>query len=186
MGNLHQIHTQLIEEIYDRYKIPLYRVIQKYIGQKDAVDDVFQEVIIKIIKKIDLLSTLAQPKLEAYIYLIARGVSIDYLRKFYKDDLILIENDTVFDILNSVNNSAVSQLNSVGKIELIVMMEKIPADDKILLIGKYYFKFSIKEIADMVGCTPTAVRTRICRARKRLLDEWLKAGLKMEDFINEK
>lgn len=69
--------TQFIEAIYNRYKVPLYGVIRKYLGCKDSMDDVFQEVIVRIIKNAELLSTLPQPKLEAYIKSCKASLSIN-------------------------------------------------------------------------------------------------------------
>lgn len=177
--------TQFIEAIYNRYKVPLYGVIRKYLGCKDSMDDVFQEVIVRIIKNAELLSTLPQPKLEAYIFLVARRVAIDHLRTLSKEDVIYLERDAVLDILSCGNRHTATQMDSVGKVDLIIMMEKIPAEDRILLIGKYYLELSSKEIADLVGCPPTTVRSRIFRARKKLLEEWTQSGLRMEDFLDE-
>lgn len=174
-----------VEEIYNQYKVPLLCVIRKYIVEKDAIEDVFQEVIIRIIQNVDLLSRLPRPKLEAYIFLVARGVSIDYLRSASKKEEISIESDFVLDLLSRDKRQAVTQSDPIRKADIIIMMEKIPAEEKILLIGKYYLGLSTKELIDFVGGSPATIRSKVFRARKKLLEEWTQAGLRMGDFLDE-
>ncbi len=173
-----------VEEIYNQYKVPLLCVIRKYIVEKDACEDVFQEVIIRIIQNVDLLSRLPRPKLEAYIFLVARGVSIDYLRSASKEE-ISIESDYVLDLLSRDNRQVATQSDPIRKADIIIMMEKIPVEEKILLIGKYYLGLSTKELIDFVGGSPATIRSKVFRARKKLLEEWTQAGLRMGDFLDE-
>lgn len=185
MKVIQQRKQHFIEEVYDQYKVPLLCVIRKYIGSNDACEDIFQEVIVRIIKNVDLLSSLPQPKLEAYIFLVARGVSIDYLRMLNKKEEICLKNDIVLDLLSKEKRQSAICSDPIKKVDLNIMMEKIPADEKILLIGKYYLGLSIKELTELVGGSQTAVRSKIFRARKKLLEEWTHAGLRMGDFLDE-
>ena len=75
-------------------------------------------------------------------------------------------------------------MEAVGKVELAMMLKDISNEDLTLLIGKYYLDLDTKELAKICGITSTAARSRIHRARKRLLDEWKKNGLNMGDFID--
>ena len=174
-----------IESVYNRYKVPLLYLIQKYIGQNDCCEDIFHEVIVRIIKNVDLLSSLSQPKLEAYIFLVARGVSIDYLRTLRKKDEISLDNDFILDVLSQKSRHATINSASFKKVDIFIMMEKISVDDRILLIGKYYLGLGIKDLVDLVGSSPTTLRSKIFRARKKLLEQWTMEGLKMEDFLDE-
>ena len=178
-------HQDFIEELYDQYKVPLLCVIRKYIVAKDASEDIFQEVIVRIIQNAQMLSGLPRPKLEAYIFLVARGVSIDYLRSVSKKDEISIEIDYVLDLLSKDSQHAKNQSDSIRKADLIIMMENIPTEEKILLIGKYYLGLSTKELANFVDGSPVAIRSKVFRARKKLFEEWTQAGLRMEDFLDE-
>ena len=54
------------------------------------------------------------------------------------------------------------------------MIEELGTPDSVILIQKYYYDKSSKEIAEMVGINAAAVRVRCGRAMKRLrklLDE---------------
>ena len=187
MKEKHQRHQQqsFIEDLYDQYKVPLLCIIRKYVKPSDAIEDNFQEVIIRIIKNADLLSRLPKPKMEAYIYLVARGVSIDHLRTSNRKEEISIESDIVLDLLNKSNGPAALQSDPLKKADLSIMMEKLPSEDKILLVGKYYLGLSTNELVDLVGGSAVAVRSKVFRARKRLQEEWTRAGLRLEDFLDE-
>lgn len=179
-----QIQT-FLGDLYDRYKIPLLRIVRKHIGVSNACEDVFHEVFIRIIKNAEMLYTFPQPKLEAYIFLVARGVSIDYLRKNYQNEYLDIEDEAFLSLLAQQKKQESDGFDDFQKVNLTQMIGKLPAEDQLLLIGKYYLGLSIKDLVAIAGGTSTAVRSKLHRARKRAYQEWSQSGLKMEDFINE-
>ena len=182
-------HTQqiqcFIEDLYNRYKLPLLKIIRKYIGNSDMCEDIFHEVFIRIIRKAKMLNQFPRPKLETYIFSIARGVSIDFLRKENKLVQIDIGDEDFLNILETNNQLKSRILNPLKKVELILMLETLPAEERLLLVGKYYLGLSIDDLAEILGYTSTAVRSKIHRAKKHVINEWSKSKLNMEDFIDE-
>jgi RNA polymerase sigma-70 factor (ECF subfamily) len=47
-------------------------------------------------------------------------------------------------------------------------LEKIPSDEKALILMKYQDDFSIKEIADTLKITESAVKMRLLRSKEKL------------------
>lgn len=179
-----QIHT-FLEELFDRYKRPLLKIVYKCVSDPDVCEDLFQDIFIRIITKAEFLYTLPKPKLEAYIFLIAKGVSFDYLRKKYKNEEIDFEDDRIEIFWSEQDQVASSNVDEFQKAELAMMLESLPAEDKMLLVGKYYLGLDTKELASIVGGTEVSVRSKIHRARKRTFQEWTKLGISMEDFFND-
>lgn len=178
-----QKQTAFIEEVYTCYRIPLLRVIRKHIGNTSACEDVLHDVIIQIIGKADLLHSLPKHKMEAYIFLIAHGVSYDFLKKKYRH----AEIDVTEDIIESISGKYLASpepMDTFSRIELAMMMDGISEEDRILLIGKYYLELSTKELMAFVGGSPSAIRSNIHRAKKRLFEQWRALGLSLEDFLN--
>ena len=179
-----QLHTVFIEEIYSQYKLPLLRVIRKHLGNTSACEDVLHDVIIQIIGKTELLHSLPKYKMEAYIFLIAHGVSYDFLKKKYRH----AEIDLTEDLIESISGKYLASpepMDTFSRIELSVMLDGISEEDRLLLIGKYYLELSTKELQKLVGGTSTAIRSKIHRAKKKLLEQWRAMGLCLEDFLNE-
>lgn len=174
-----------LENIYDRYKVPLLRIVYKYTGSIDISEDLLHEVFIRIIKNVELLNRLPQHKLEAYIALVARGVSIDYLRKTHRDMQIDIADDILFNLRESKDQYWNQSFDQFQKIDLSLMIRSLPADEQLLLVGKYYLGLSVNELIHIVGGTPTAIRSKLHRAKKYVFTQWHQAGLHLEDFIDE-
>lgn len=172
-----------VETIYDRYKLPLLRVIRKHIGNINACEDILHDVIIQIIGKADLLSTLPTHKMEAYIFLIAHGVSYDFLKKKYRHTEIDLTEE-VIESISATYMASPEPMDTFNQIELSMMLNDISEEDRMLLIGKYYLELSVKELAAIVGGTSTAIRSKIHRAKKKVYESWRNAGLCLEDFIN--
>ncbi len=173
-----------VEMLYIQYRAAIFSVIARYIVTPSDREDVFHDVFVKILRRAEFLSTLPQHKLETYLLLMARGVTIDYLRKndfYHRSDL---SDDIILDLLHAQKLQPSDRGDSAEKIELSMMLECIPAEDVALLIGRYYLNLDTKELAEMCDITPTALRSRVHRARKRLLEAWKKTGLSMGDFID--
>jgi len=179
-----KIHA-FLENLYERYRFPLLRIIRKYVGNSDICEDLFHEVIVRIIDHAELLITLSRPKLEAYIILIARGISVDYLRKNHVIDQIDIGDEALFDVLENCDTLSTDSLSPINKVDLILMMHTLSKEDRLLLIGKYYLGLSTADLSKAMGGTPTAVRSRIHRAKNKIMSEWKHSGLCIGDFLNE-
>lgn len=182
--NQSQQIQSFLEALYNRYKGMILCTIRKYIGYSDSCEDVFHEVFICIIKNVDLLIGMPSCKLEAYILLIARGVSIDHLRKTHRLAQVDTAEENILDLFYQQSLNAKSSIDQFSKVELSLMMQKLPIEDQMLLIGKYYLGLSTIELVKIVGGSSTGVRSKLHRAKKRIFEEWSKSGLKMEDFLN--
>ena len=173
-----------IEELYEEYKKPLLKTVYKYTGNYNECEDVIHEIFIRIIRNAEMLYTFPKPKMEAYIFLIVKGVSFDYLRKKYKSDRVDISDDSNFDLLLEQKKQNASTFDAFEKINLALLLKEIPSEEQLLLIGKYYLGMSINELVSVIGGTPTSVRSKLHRVRKKVFQEWSQSGLNMEDFIN--
>lgn len=182
-------HTQQIqsflETLYEQYKGIMLRTIRKYLGYSSSGEDVFHEAFIRIIKKADLLIDMPSNKLEAYILLVVRSVSIDHLRKTHRVVHVDTTDESILDLFYQQSLNAEPSIDQFNKVELSIMMQKLPLEDQMLLIGKYYLGLSTIELVQIIGGTSTGVRTKLHRAKKRIFEEWSNSGLKMEDFFNE-
>lgn len=178
-----QTVEEFLEWLYTTYRFFLLKSIRGYVDDTNICEDVFQDVFVKIIKNVDLLYEFPVPKVEAYITLVARGVSIDYIRKNFRDkhnndNLIIARGIHREEYINTSHSST-------EKVDLSLMLSDLPSEDQILLIGKYYIGLSINDLVELVGGTPTAIRSKLHRAKRRVFNEWRRSGLNMGDFIDE-
>ncbi len=176
--------NSFIERLYVDYRVFILSVIARYIDAPSFQEDVFHDVILRILQKADLLSTFPRHKLETYILLMARGVSIDFLRKHHFNKRSDIVDEVIMNLVDEQRTSATGSMDAIGKLELAMMLESVSAEDLSLLIGKYYLGLDSKELANMSGLSAATVRSRIQRTKKKLLKQWKEAGLTMGDFLD--
>lgn len=174
-----------IETTYSQYRGFLLRIIRRYLGTKDSCEDVFHEVFIKIIKNAEYLSSLPKQKFETYIALAARGTAIDYLRKTHKEIPLDTSNDFLLAVLGKKTVRPNTISNSYLKTDLSLLIAKTSTEEQLLLIGKYYLGLTTEDLASIVNGTIPSTKNKLHRARKRLLEEWMRSNLNLGDFLDE-
>lgn len=176
------IHLQdFIEQLYEEYRGLLLRNISRYLGSSEDCEDVFHEVFIRIIKCASRLIEFSPNKLKAYILLVAHGVSVDYIRKNYRNPEISMDDNMLTNAVNSARGMY-GESDAFKRVDLLLIMETVSPEEQTLLIGKYYLGLSGEELASLVGGSEVAVRSQLHRAKKKVFNEWKKAGLRLEDF----
>lgn len=174
-------NRRFIESLYEEHRLLLLNTIRRYVGVSEDCEDIFHEVFIRIIENADNLIQFPANKLKAYILLIAYGVSIDYLRRKYRNPEICIDDDILFNTVCKTDKKQ-DVYDPFNKVDLSLILDTIPQEQRVLLIGKYYLGLSGEELACLVGGSSVAVRSQLHRAKKKVLEEWKKAGLCLEDF----
>ena len=170
-----------VETLYEEHRFLLLNTIRKHIGPSEDCEDVFHEVFIRIIENADFLSKFPKNKLKAYILLIAHGVSIDYLRRQYRNPEISFDDDILLNTVSTTEGLSKSY-DDFNRIDLSLILESVSPEERILLLGKYYLGLSGNELANIVGASAIAVRSQLHRAKKKVFNEWTKSGLHLEDF----
>ena len=182
LQNLQSSDT-FIENLYTNYRSFMLCIISRYLNESFWQEDVFHEVFIRILQKADFLRTLPPQKLETYLLLMTRGVSIDFLRKNHFNEQDDLADDILLELVDTHAIVAPGPVDPIAKTDLKIMLEHISADDLTLLIGKYYLGLESNELATISGMTSTAIRSRIHRTKSKLFEKWKATGLTMEDFI---
>lgn len=167
-----------MKKIIDLYASPvtsICRHILRGFGE-DIVEDVAQETFLKLWRYVSLDKKIKKG-LKPFIYQIARNCSIDYLRKNNKDmtlyDFEMIEylvktpqSDTHIKFQKSEN------YNIIHKI-----IKDMDEPNKTIFILKYFYNYTIKEIAYKLNLKEDNVESRERRERKKLKKEFIKRGV---------
>lgn len=155
----------IFEMHYERVYHAAYFVIQdKYLAQ-----DVTQETFLKAFQKIDTLQD--GNKLGAWLGTIATRTAIDLLRKIKRRNDILIEDvyideDHFDEEMTSIEDKIEFQFLEKVIQKKIQVLE--PPGYREVLILKYEYELQDKEIAEALGISVSAAKSRLHRARKKL------------------
>ncbi len=176
---------QFVESLYLNYRSLIMKVAYKYVLNAAVAEDILQDTFVQIIRKAEFLRTMEKYKLEAYLILMVRGLSVDYLRKNHCVDQVDVTDEVLLSMIGQQAVTYEQPANEFKKAELFLMINKLPPEDQFLLIGRYYLEMSIRELVTYMGGTETGMRSKVLRARKRAFKTWKEYGLSMEDFLNE-
>ena len=146
-----------LETIYQQFREPLKAFISKRIHNEALAEDMVHDVFVKIHSRIE---SLKEPdKLPAWIYQIARNSIIDSYRKgelISSSDLSEVEQNEVVQPPQDLNRVVRS------------MIEKLPAQDKEILLLSDFDGFKQADIAKRLGISLSGAKSRVQRARKKL------------------
>lgn len=139
------------------------------VGEREPVDEVFQNVALAVIKQ---TAPLKDPKkLGSWLYKIAIIQSALYcrtlgrkrqlLKKFQESEQFSEADHTLLDPLNWLIQTERKEI-----VQNAVM--KLPQEEQTMLRLKYHDDMSYQEIAEKLGLTVSAVQSKLHRARVRL------------------
>lgn len=171
MKDLEVIHNYLDTQasrcfhlLYKRYAGKIYAKCLTLLQNEVWAEDATQEIFTKIF--LNLARFREKSKFSTWVYSITYNFCIDYLRKkkkqkaVFTDDLERAPDPVVEEVSDK-------ELLEMDLHELKIVLEKLPVNDSAILLMKYQDEMSIKEIAEVLDKTESAVKMQIKRAKER-------------------
>lgn len=150
------------------HELMVRNLVYHIMRDPNEIDDIVQDVFLKTYQSMD---SFRGGSFRAYLCRIARNQCYDVLRKKRlrqgRADLELVV-DTVASTDLGPEEIAVSKDLLAEVQNILAGFDRI--DQEILLL-RHVNQFSYEEIAAVVGMKSGAIRTRISRARQRVVDE---------------
>ncbi len=157
------------EVLYDDYAPRLGSVVKSYLGYDD-VDDVVQEVFIKVFKNIKKFR--GDAKLSTWLYRIAVNVCKDMLSKRKRNNEFLTDfretDEKVAFEPPATTNVFREVMDEMSFDELMDIVAKLTEDDRLLIKLRDIDDLSYEEIAEILEKPVGTVKSRLHYARKRL------------------
>lgn len=171
---LKALNSEVIDDFVDQYSRPLFGVILNYTRNPSDAEEILQDTLLKIIKKIETFRE--ESDIWPWMRRIAINNGIMWLRKHrskqerttaLEDLLPRFSRDGEFE--NAVNGWSVDPeevyLNSELAGELYEAVQSLPFEYRIPLILKDIEGYSIKQISSLLALKEPTTKTRIHRAR---------------------
>jgi RNA polymerase sigma factor (sigma-70 family) len=158
-----------LEMLIRRYKQKVMTSIYMLVHDRYLAEDIFQETFIKVIHSLRQGKYQHEGKFLPWVIRIARNLCIDHIRRRKKMPTITDgEGKDVFGYIkvdepNAHDRIESSQTNSL----LMTLIEKLPDEQREVLILRHYGELSFKEIADLTGCS---INTALGRMRYAILN----------------
>ena len=158
------------EYLIDRYRNSLCQLyLQRTHGNAEDVDDLLQETFIKVFA--NLARYNSQYTFGQWIFTIARNTFIDHVRRKRDEihlDAVRAEAFSISPISQQPTPEE-SIIRVQQRSQLDHCMAKMPDSYKELIELRFYREYSYEEIAEELGMPLGTVKTRIHRARERLI-----------------
>jgi RNA polymerase sigma-70 factor (ECF subfamily) len=158
VGRLQESPELAFREFVDRYQCEVYRVAYAITGYRNFADKVAEQVFAKVyfsMRRFD-----GRGSLWAWVYRIAVNECYRFLREKRRNDP---SNDY------SSDRHAVPERNGARRDFLNKLLERIPEDDRYLLLLRELEGLSTTHLADATGLNENTVRLKLFRTRRALV-----------------
>lgn len=155
--------------LVEAYQGPVYNLAYRMLGNAVEAEDAAQETFIRIFAK---LHTYQQDKkLSSWVLSIASHYCIDRLRRRKGDTLSLDEEPVAILLPSGGQGPEEMALRGEVRDEVQRAVNRLAPAYRVPLVLRYWYDLSYQEIADAMGLTVQAVKSRLHRARLQMLDE---------------
>ncbi|NTW05832.1 MAG: RNA polymerase sigma factor SigZ [Peptococcaceae bacterium] len=158
--------TLCMNKIWEEFSMPLKAFVSKRVSNPQDVEDILQDIFIKISCNAD--SLLDDTKIHPWIYQITRNTITDHYRKNRN-----IEFSELPDDLANENDEDLSMNKELSPC-LNTIIDSLPEKYKEVVILAEFNSMTQKEISEKTGLSLSGVKSRVQRSRKilktRLLD----------------
>lgn len=174
---------QFMIELYETQKERMVKIVRKYVFEEDYVEDVVQESVARLCRKVSTLRQLERCKLEAYIVYTVKHTAFSHNDKMKreKERLIYDEDDRLLRLLRTGERFVEDELVHMEKIAKIrSILRRLPANEQDIIIRKYYLKQGDFEIAEAHGLKADSIRMKLTRIRRKFFEMMKEEGVTYE------
>lgn len=143
--------------LFERHHVHVYNYIFKMSRNKILSEDIMQEVFYNLMR---YRATYNNGKFKSWLFAIARNS----LKTYYRKNKEIYESVDAYDFMlvkeEEEENEDYSHLQKA--------LSKLKASDRELLVLNRFQEIKYSELAEIVGSTPGAVKTKVSRALKKL------------------
>ena len=173
------------EALVEKYKQPVVNLVARTIGDFTEAEDIAQHVFVQVYKSAHRYEVTA--KFSTWLFTIARNLSLNELRRRSRHRAESLDetfaNDDEHPIRQAPDLQTTGPTDSLLRDELEAKVEEaigdLPEKQRTALLMCRHEEFSYEEIARVVGCSLSATKSLIHRARETLkerLKPYLRSG----------
>ena len=159
-------------ELVVRYENKLKRYAQKFLSQKEDVEDLVQEVFIKAYTNIQSFDI--NLRFSPWIYRIAHNIFVNELRRKSRYGFNVFDADTILPLIPAKETADNNILKEEIKKEMEFLLKNLSDKYREIVVLHYFQELSYKEISDILQIPTTTVGVRMLRAKSQLKKEYQK------------
>jgi RNA polymerase sigma-70 factor, ECF subfamily len=151
------------------YQGPVYNLCYRMLGNAPEAEDAVQETFVRVYSKLHTYQP--DKKLSSWVLSIASHYCIDRLRRRHGDPISL-DDEAVATVLPARQAGPEENvLRNEVRDEVQAAVNRLDPMYRVPLILRYWHDLSYSEIAEVMGLTVQAVKSRLHRARLQMIEE---------------
>jgi RNA polymerase sigma-70 factor (ECF subfamily) len=159
-------------ELVRRYETRLMRVIGRFIVDKDIVDDLTQEVFLRVYRRMELFDS--SRRFGPWLFQIAVNHTLDYLRKTQRRIRWTLFSQRTNDDERTVDPAVSDPRHQIDLAqEVRSVLDQIPEKYRMVLVLRDLENFSTSEIATILKRKEATIRWRLAEARTKFQKLWV-------------
>ena len=148
-----------------RWERPIYALAYRTIGRDEDARDICQETFLRAFR--GLPAFRGQAKFSSWLYRIALNLCRDWMRRERRTPLVSEPQGAELADMTAQAEPVESIEDLVARRDLARVVERamarLPEDQRTAIVLKEYHGLTFQEIADVVGCPLSTVKTRLCQ-----------------------
>jgi RNA polymerase sigma-70 factor, ECF subfamily len=146
-----------------RWERPIYALAYRTIGREEDARDVCQETFLRAFRALPRFR--GQAKFSSWIYRIALNLCHDWVRRERRSGFVQPPEDRDLQDLAAAEEPSESIEDLVARRVQVRIVQRamaaLPEEQRMAIILKEYHGLTFQEIADLMGCPLSTVKTRL-------------------------
>jgi len=152
------------DSLYERYYAKVYALTRGILGDNEDALDAVQATFVQVWKNLSRFQH--RSRFSTWLYRISVNTAIQHARRVKR------RRDT--EPLDEAHVGAVAEEQSADPLgeRVAAALVRLREEDRAVLSLYYWEEQSLEQIAEVLGCTANAAKTRLYRARERFRAAW--------------
>jgi RNA polymerase sigma-70 factor (ECF subfamily) len=166
-------------ELVERWERPIYALAYRQIGREEDARDVCQETFLRAYRALG--GFRGQAKFSSWLYRITVNLCRDWIRRERRTPVVQPPEDMDVMELAAAREPSESIEDRVARRDLVRAVERamavLPEEQRTAILLKEYHGLTFQEIADIVGCPLSTVKTRLYQGLSVVRRELARTGV---------
>jgi RNA polymerase sigma-70 factor (ECF subfamily) len=158
---------QAFSRLVQAYQRPVFNLTYRMLGNSEEAEDAAQETFLRAYARLGQYDP--QMKFSTWVFSIANHHCIDRLRKRRATHISIDDNPVLENLQEETPQPEHHALDREQSMELQGLINLLEPEYRTPLVLRYWEEMSYEEIAETMGVTVAAVKSRLFRARQQLM-----------------
>ncbi len=181
LNQVHQGNQEAFTHLVENYQRPVYNLCYRMLGDADEAEDASQETFLRVYRNIKNYDS--DRSFSTWLLSIAAHLCIDQLRK-RRMTVISMDTTPYLEPADGSPGPESAFFLKEDQRRVQTLLKTLNAHDRAAVILYYWYDYSYDEIARSLSLTPSAVKSRLHRARLSMAQTW--SEQKNTNFVPER